>query len=85
MIFVPFTGVDNHNRNITLGAAILGCETAEMYKWLLRAYVKAFGFPPLVIVTDQDPAVRRAVEDVLPTSRHRLCMWHIWDKLTSKV
>ncbi|KAK1406451.1 hypothetical protein QVD17_41749 [Tagetes erecta] len=85
MIFVPFTGVDNHNRNITLGAAILGNETAEMYKWLLRSYVKVFGFAPLVIVTDQDAAIRRAVEDVLPTSRHRLCMWHIWDKLTSKV
>ncbi|KAK1429882.1 hypothetical protein QVD17_12194 [Tagetes erecta] len=85
MIFVPFTGVDNHNRNITLGAAILGNETAEMYKWLLRSYVKVFGFAPLVIVTDQDAAMRRAVEDVLPTSHHRLCMWHIWDKLTSKV
>ncbi|KAK1441311.1 hypothetical protein QVD17_07158 [Tagetes erecta] len=85
MIFVPFTGVDNHNRNITLGAAILGNETAEMSKWLLQSYVKVFVFAPLFIVTNQDAAMRRAVEDVLPTSRHRLCMWHIWDKLTSKV
>ncbi|XP_021999296.1 protein FAR1-RELATED SEQUENCE 5-like [Helianthus annuus] len=36
MMFVPFTGIDNNNRNITLGAAILGSETAETYGWLLK-------------------------------------------------
>ncbi|XP_076892128.1 protein FAR1-RELATED SEQUENCE 5-like [Bidens hawaiensis] len=36
MVFVPFTGIDNHNRNITLGAALLGSENANSYRWLLR-------------------------------------------------
>ncbi|XP_076941561.1 protein FAR1-RELATED SEQUENCE 5-like [Bidens hawaiensis] len=36
MVFVPFTGIDNHNRNVTLGTALLGDETAETYSWLLR-------------------------------------------------
>jgi hypothetical protein len=85
MVFVPFTGIDNHNRNITLGAALLGSETADSYRWLLRKYVEAFGFAPKVIVTDQDPAMKRAILDVLPNSRHRLCMWHIWEKVNSKV
>ncbi|XP_076906625.1 protein FAR1-RELATED SEQUENCE 5-like [Bidens hawaiensis] len=31
LVFVPFTGIDNHNRNVTLGAALLGSETAESY------------------------------------------------------
>ncbi|XP_021980044.1 protein FAR1-RELATED SEQUENCE 5-like [Helianthus annuus] len=59
MMFVPFTGVDNHYRN-------------------------AFGRAPPVIVTDQDPAMRKAIQDTWPESRHRLCMWHIMDKLTTK-
>ncbi|KAJ0458556.1 putative transcription factor interactor and regulator CCHC(Zn) family [Helianthus annuus] len=85
MVFVPFTGIDNHNRNVTLGGALLGSETADSYRWLLRMYVKAFGVAPKVVVTDQDPAMKRAILDVLPDSRHRLCMWHIWEKLTPKL
>uniref|UniRef100_A0A251VE20 Putative MULE transposase domain, FHY3/FAR1 family n=1 Tax=Helianthus annuus TaxID=4232 RepID=A0A251VE20_HELAN len=85
MMFVPFTGIDNHNRNVTLGAAILGSETAETYSWLLRAIKNAYGYAPPVIVTDQDPAMKRAIADVWPESRHRLCMWHIMDKLTTKI
>ncbi|KAI3813106.1 hypothetical protein L1987_17822 [Smallanthus sonchifolius] len=85
MVFVPFTSIDNHNRNVTLGAALLGSESAESYSWLLRFYVKAFGCAPKVIVTDQDPAMKKAIQEVLPNSRHRLCMWHIWEKLSAKL
>ncbi|XP_076886155.1 protein FAR1-RELATED SEQUENCE 5-like [Bidens hawaiensis] len=85
LVFVPFTGIDNHNRNVTLGAALLGSETAESYTWLLNCFKKAFGYAPAVVVTDQDPAMKRAIEDVFPNSRHRLCMWHIMDKLSGKV
>ncbi|XP_021988872.1 protein FAR1-RELATED SEQUENCE 5-like [Helianthus annuus] len=85
MMFVPFTGVDNHYRNIILGAAIISNETAETYSWLLNAFRQAFGRAPPVIVTDQDPAMRKAIQDTWPESRHRLCMWHIMDKLTTKV
>ncbi|XP_022032939.1 protein FAR-RED IMPAIRED RESPONSE 1-like [Helianthus annuus] len=85
MMFVPFTGVDNHYRNVTLGAAIIGNETAETYSWLLNAFRQAFGRAPPVIVTDQDPTMRKAIQDTWPESRHGLCMWHIIDKLTTKV
>ncbi|XP_035831807.1 protein FAR1-RELATED SEQUENCE 5-like [Helianthus annuus] len=29
--------------------------------------------------------MKRAIKDVLSRSRHRLCMWHIWEKLKTKV
>ncbi|XP_022003323.1 protein FAR1-RELATED SEQUENCE 5-like [Helianthus annuus] len=48
MMFVPFTGIDNHNRNVTLGAAILSSETTETYSWLLRAIKNAYGYAPPV-------------------------------------
>ncbi|XP_076943860.1 protein FAR1-RELATED SEQUENCE 5-like [Bidens hawaiensis] len=85
LVLVPFTGIDNHNKNITLGATLLGSETAESYMWLLRAYLNAFGSLPKVVVTDEDAAMKRAIQDVMPNIRHRLCMWHIWEKVTSKV
>ncbi|XP_076954279.1 protein FAR1-RELATED SEQUENCE 5-like [Bidens hawaiensis] len=85
MVFVPFTGIDNHNRNVTLGAALLGDETPETYAWLLRCFKSVFGYEPTVVVTDQDHAMKRAIEDVFPSSRHRLCMWHIMGKLSGKV
>ncbi|XP_022008048.1 protein FAR1-RELATED SEQUENCE 5-like [Helianthus annuus] len=85
LVFVPFTGIDNHFRNVTFGGALLGSETADSYRWLLRCFVNAFGSEPKVVVTDQDAAMKRAIKDVLPRSRHRLCMWNIWEKLKTKV
>ncbi|XP_022019319.1 protein FAR1-RELATED SEQUENCE 5-like [Helianthus annuus] len=84
LVFVPFTGIDNHFRNVTFGGALLGSETADSYRWLLRCFVNAFGNEPKVVFTDQDAAMKRAIKDEL-LSRHRLCMWHIWEKLKTKV
>ncbi|XP_022014771.1 protein FAR1-RELATED SEQUENCE 5-like [Helianthus annuus] len=55
MVFVPFTGIDNHCRN------------------------------PKVVITDQDPAMKQAIEAVFDKSRHRLCMWHIMKKVVDKL
>ncbi|XP_022007294.1 protein FAR1-RELATED SEQUENCE 5-like [Helianthus annuus] len=85
MMFVPFTGIDNHNRKVTLSAALIGNETAETYSWLLKVFREAFGHALPVIISDQDPAMKKAIEDTWTESRHRLCMWHIMDKLTAKV
>ncbi|KAK1414836.1 hypothetical protein QVD17_30595 [Tagetes erecta] len=85
MVFVPFTGIDNHNNNVSFGAALLASETAETYKWLLRCFLKAFGKQPDVVVTDQDPTMKKAIEEVFTCSRHRLCMWHVMHKLSTKV
>ncbi|XP_021991540.2 protein FAR1-RELATED SEQUENCE 5-like [Helianthus annuus] len=85
LVFVPFTGIDNHFWNVTFGGALLGSETADSYRWLLRCFVNAFGNDPKVVVTDHDAAMKRAIKDVLSRSRHRLCMWHIWEKLKTKV
>ncbi|XP_022019449.1 protein FAR1-RELATED SEQUENCE 5-like [Helianthus annuus] len=85
MVFVPFTGIDNHFRNVTLGVGLLASESIDSYKWLLNSFVKSFGRKPKVIVTDQDPAMKQAIEEVFSTSRHRLCMWHIMKKVADKV
>nr|GEU66234.1 hypothetical protein [Tanacetum cinerariifolium] len=61
MVFVPFTTIDNNMRSVTVGSGILKKETAKVYRWLLRAFKKAFVRPPNIVVTDQDGAMRLAV------------------------
>ena len=85
MVLVPFTGIDNHNRCVTFGAALLASESAKKYTWLLKRFKKVFGSAPKVVVTDQDPAMKLAIAKIFPDTRHRLCMWHIMSKLTTKV
>ncbi|XP_076910653.1 protein FAR1-RELATED SEQUENCE 5-like [Bidens hawaiensis] len=53
MVFVPFTAIDNHCRNVTVGAALLSSESIESYSWLLKVFLDSFGIAPKVVVTDQ--------------------------------
>lgn len=41
--------------------------------------------PPKSIITDQDPAMKRAIKTVLPNACHRFCLWHILDRLNAKL
>ncbi|GJX20255.1 FAR1 DNA binding domain, zinc finger, SWIM-type, MULE transposase domain containing protein [Tanacetum coccineum] len=85
MVLVPFTDIDNHNRCILFGAALLASENTKKYRWLLKRFKKIFGSALKVAVTDQDPAMKNAIEEIFPDSTHRLCMWHIMKKLSGKV
>ncbi|CAI9263758.1 unnamed protein product [Lactuca saligna] len=85
MVFVPFTGIDNHKRCVTFGAGLLSREDTDSYIWLLKSFLKAFGKQPLLVLSDQDPPMKKAIETVFPQSIHRLCMWHITSKLPLKV
>ncbi|GJX80746.1 FAR1-related sequence 5-like protein [Tanacetum coccineum] len=83
--FVPFTGVDNHQKCVTFGAALLSDETTKTFCWMLEAFLKTHKKQPPFAVTDQDGALRNAVVKMFPDSHHRLCMWHITEKLPGKV
>ncbi|KAK9079331.1 hypothetical protein SSX86_001002 [Deinandra increscens subsp. villosa] len=85
MIFVPFTGVDHHKRCVTFGAALLCDETTESYVLLLETFLRAHKKQPLLVLTDQDSAMKGAIKRVFTESVHRLCMWHIMDKLPAKI
>ena len=85
MIFVPFTGIDNHKRCITFGCGLLTSEGIPSYVWLLKKFIEAFEKEPNVVITDQDPSILQAVPSVFKTAKHRLCMWHISNKFTEKV
>ncbi|GKB04790.1 FAR1-related sequence 5-like protein [Tanacetum coccineum] len=85
MKFVPFIGIDNHGKCVTLGSGMLLHEDTKSYTWLLTAFMTAFLKEPTMIVTDQDGAMKRVIESVFTKAKHRLCMWHIMQKNPPKI
>ncbi|XP_076908563.1 protein FAR1-RELATED SEQUENCE 5-like [Bidens hawaiensis] len=85
MTFVPFTGVDCHKKCVTFGIGLIHNETIDSYHWLLDAFLIANGKQPKLVLTDQDAAMKQAVSSVLTESTHRLCMWHVTNKIPVKV
>ncbi|XP_048555514.1 protein FAR-RED IMPAIRED RESPONSE 1-like [Triticum urartu] len=84
--FAPFTGVNHHMQSVFFGAGFLLHETKESYVWLFKAFLKAMGgIAPTVIITDECIRMRNAIAEILPNSKHRLCMWHIMEKVPGKV
>nr|KAJ0216989.1 hypothetical protein LSAT_V11C300106290 [Lactuca sativa] len=85
IVFVPFTGIDNHKKCVTFGVGLLSKEDGVSYEWLLRAFLKAFRKQPQLVISDQDVALKKAIDNVFPLAHHRLCMWHITKKLPNKM
>nr|GEV95903.1 hypothetical protein [Tanacetum cinerariifolium] len=85
MKFVPFIVIDNHKKCVTLGLGMLLYEDTTSYTWLLKAFMTAFAKEPTMIVIDQDGAIKRAIEANFSKAKHRLCMWHIMQKIPSKL
>ena len=86
MIFAPFTGLDNHRLCVTFGAAFLRDEKAESFMWLFDKFLDAIGgHMPVCLITDQDPAMKVAIEVKFHSTTHRYCIWHIMRKLSEKV
>lgn len=84
--FVPFIGMNNHFQSLLLGCAFVADESSSSYVWLMRAWVRSMhGQAPKVILTDQDPALKEAIAQVLPSSRHCFCLWHILSKIPEKL
>ncbi|XP_077228219.1 protein FAR1-RELATED SEQUENCE 6-like [Tasmannia lanceolata] len=82
----PFVGVNHHGQSVLLGCALLSNEMKETYIWLFRTWLVAMaGHPPISIVTDQCKSIQAAVAEVFPTTRHRLCLWHIMKKVPEKL
>ena len=86
MKFVPFTGVNHHLQCVFLGAAFLADEKIESFIWLFATFLKSMGgVAPHLITTDEDASMKAAIAQILPYTAHRLCMWHIMEKVPEKV
>ncbi|GJU85915.1 FAR1 DNA binding domain, zinc finger, SWIM-type, MULE transposase domain containing protein [Tanacetum coccineum] len=62
MVFVPFTGINHHNRCITFASRLHADETAGAYLWLLKQFKEAFGKDLEAVITDQDVSMKNAIK-----------------------
>ncbi|XP_044376455.1 protein FAR1-RELATED SEQUENCE 5 [Triticum aestivum] len=85
-IFAPFTGVNHHMQSVFFGAGFLLHETTDSYAWLFTAFLRAMGgIAPRLIITDECLRMKNAIGKILRNTAHRLCMWHIMEKVPGKV
>ncbi|KAL3651846.1 hypothetical protein CASFOL_004848 [Castilleja foliolosa] len=76
--FAPFTGVNNHGQMILFGCALLLDESEASFAWVFHTWLSAMNNrPPVSLTTDQDRAIKTAVHQVFPETRHCICKWHI--------
>ncbi|XP_058202788.1 protein FAR-RED IMPAIRED RESPONSE 1-like [Rhododendron vialii] len=86
LIFAPILGVNHHRQTTLLGCAFLSDEKTDSFVWLFNEWLKAMpGGPPKMIITDQDPAMTKAIASALPNTFHRYCIWHIVSKYSEKM
>jgi len=86
MPFAPFTGVNHHRQSILFGCALISDETEESFVWLFKEWLKCMlDKTPIVIITDMDAAMYKAIQTVFPNTRHRFCSWHIGKHLLEHV
>nr|KAJ0222588.1 hypothetical protein LSAT_V11C200073550 [Lactuca sativa] len=64
MVFVPFIAIDHHKKSVTVGSGLLSNESIESYSWLLKSFLKTHGKEPTLVLTDQDAAIKQAVENI---------------------
>ncbi|RYR07428.1 hypothetical protein Ahy_B05g074778 [Arachis hypogaea] len=75
---VVFFGTNHHKLTMIFGFALLEKEEVRTYRWVLLNLLDVMdNKTPSVVVTDGDKAMRAAIAKVLPSSRHRLCAWHL--------
>ncbi|XP_056694914.1 protein FAR1-RELATED SEQUENCE 5-like [Spinacia oleracea] len=85
LICAPFVGINNHWKNTMFACAFIGDETTESFVWVFETFLKAMGGKhPISIFTDQDADIAAGIEQVFPSSRHRLCLWHLSKNANSR-
>ncbi|XP_057467765.1 protein FAR1-RELATED SEQUENCE 3-like [Actinidia eriantha] len=76
--YASFTGVNHHGQMVLFGCGLVVDESESSFTWLFRTWLTAMNDqPPLSITTDQDKVIKSAVSKVFPSTRHRICKWHV--------
>ena len=75
---MPIVGINHHHQTIVFGLALFANETTNTFVWVLRTFFEAMlNKSPISFVTDGDRTMQRVIKIVFPTTRHRLCTWHL--------
>ncbi|CAL5000205.1 unnamed protein product [Urochloa decumbens] len=83
MPLAMFVGSNHHHQNTIFGVALLRQETIKSFQWLFGAFKSCMqGANKLrCILTDEDQAMAEAIKLEFPGVIHRLCRWHVTNKV----
>ncbi|KQK12169.1 protein FAR1-RELATED SEQUENCE 6 [Brachypodium distachyon] len=83
---VLFLGVNHHGQLVLLGCGLLSDESTESFLWLFKSWLTCMkGQLPNAIITDECVAIKAAVREVFPKTRHRISDWHIVRSISEKL
>jgi hypothetical protein len=75
MPFAPFVGVNHYGQSTLFGVALISCEGTKNFVWLFQNWLNCMNYrAPIVIITDQDRAMKKAIARVFPGTRNRYCL-----------
>ena len=61
----PFVGVNHHGQSILLGCGLISNKNVDTFVWLFESWMKCMlGRNLKAIITDQDQAMKRAVNNI---------------------
>ncbi|KAL2924800.1 Protein FAR1-RELATED SEQUENCE 4 [Bienertia sinuspersici] len=83
---VLFVGVNHHIQPLLLGCALVADESVHTFLWLVQTWLIAVGGqPPQVILTGDDNALKTAIKEHLPDTRHCFGLWHIFENIPKQL
>ncbi|XP_071923269.1 protein FAR1-RELATED SEQUENCE 4-like [Coffea arabica] len=83
---VVLAGVNNHLNSTIFGCTLLSDERIETYEWILSTFIEATdGEKAIVVMTNRDNAMLRAIKNILPDVCYNLCLWHLHRNASSNI
>lgn len=80
MALLRFLGLSPDNKPFSVAFCFMPQEKRPDYAFAIEAFKKHVikdSPAPAVFLTDDEKAFKRAIEDVLPTTKQLICIWHI--------
>ncbi|XP_021772683.1 protein FAR1-RELATED SEQUENCE 5-like [Chenopodium quinoa] len=87
MICAPFVGMNHHCNNVMFGMGFVLDEKTSSFIWLFEAFMRSMGGcrHPAMLMTDQAPSIAAAIREIFPSTRHRLCTWHLGENSKTNI
>ncbi|XP_057529262.1 protein FAR-RED IMPAIRED RESPONSE 1 isoform X2 [Amaranthus tricolor] len=83
---VLFVGVNHHCQAMLLGCALIADELTSTFVWLMKTWLRAMGgIAPRVILTDQHPCMKSAIQEVFPDKRHCFHLYNVLEKVSENL
>ncbi|XP_078436358.1 protein FAR1-RELATED SEQUENCE 11-like [Wolffia australiana] len=82
MPLVLFTVIDNHGLTVLSAGCLLSNEQFDSYLWALQQFRYYTNCDPIVLFTDGDMELARAIKVIWPNAIHLLCRFHISQNIT---